>query len=294
MSFEPGILLAGLCAGLSAVLFGTVFVRAVLAVPPEDRSWLDRPPAFIRMLWWPSRVLGFWIGSLLPMRWREHLLLRMRLAGLDYVLTPAQLLAHRIVLALVGAALGLALAQGWNTQRILVPAALGAGLALLLAQAWFADRIAARRRLRLKTLPFFLDLITLCVEAGLNLTGALHQAVAKGPQGPLRDDLQRVLRDVRAGKSRADALRTLADRLQEPAISHLVSAIIQAENMGMNLGPILRAQGEQRRNERFARAEKAAMEAPVKLLLPLIGFIFPCTFLVIGFPVVVQFLQMGL
>ena len=72
MSFEPGILLAGLCAGLSAALFGTVFVRAVLAVPPEDRSWLDRPPAFIRMLWWPSRVLGFWIGSLLPMRWRER------------------------------------------------------------------------------------------------------------------------------------------------------------------------------------------------------------------------------
>jgi tight adherence protein C len=294
MEMEFGILLAGLCAGLSTALFGAFVVRAVLAVPAEDRSWLDHPPAFIRMLWWPSRVLGFWIASVLPVSWREHLLVRMRLAGLDYALSPAQLVAHRIVLALVGAAFGFTLAQGWNPPQALLFAVLGAALALLLAQAWFADRIGARRRLRLKTLPFFLDLITLCVEAGLNLTGALHQAVAKGPQGPLRDDLQRVLRDVRAGKSRADALRTLADRLQEPAISHLVSAIIQAENMGMNLGPILRAQGEQRRNERFARAEKAAMEAPVKLLLPLIGFIFPCTFLVIGFPIVVQFLSMGL
>jgi tight adherence protein C len=62
----------------------------------------------------------------------------------------------------------------------------------------------------------------------------------------------------------------------------------------MNLGPILRAQSEQRRNERFARAEKAAMEAPVKMLFPLIAFIFPCTFLVIGFPIVVQFMRMGL
>lgn len=294
MEMEFGIMLAVLCAGLSAALFGAFVVRAVLAVPAEDRSWLDRPPAFIRMLWWPSRLLGFWIGSVLPLSWREHLLVRMRLAGLDYVLSPAQLIGHRIALALTGAAFGFTLAQGWNAAQALLFSVLGSALALLLAQAWFADRISARRRLRLKTLPFFLDLITLCVEAGLNLTGALHQAVAKGPHGPLRDDLQRVLRDVRAGKSRADALRTLADRLHEPAISHLVSAIIQAENMGMNLGPILRAQGEQRRNERFARAEKAAMEAPVKLLLPLIGFIFPCTFLVIGFPIVVQFLRMGL
>ncbi len=146
----------------------------------------------------------------------------------------------------------------------------------------------------LKSLPFFLDLFTLCVEAGLNLTGAFQQAVAKGPEGPMRDELQRVLRDVRAGKSRTDALRTFGDRLNEPAISHLVTAIIQAESLGMTLSPVLRAQSEQRRNERFARAEKAAMEAPVKLLLPLIAFIFPSTFFVIGFPIAMQFFRMGL
>ena len=139
-----------------------------------------------------------------------------------------------------------------------------------------------------------LDLVTLCVEAGLNLTGALQQAAAKGPAGPLREELHRVLRDVRAGKSRADALRGLAERVGEPAIANLVSTVIQAENMGMSLGPMLRAQGEQRRAERFARAEKAAMEAPVKMLLPLIACIFPCTFVIVFFPIAVRLVFEGL
>jgi tight adherence protein C len=69
---------------------------------------------------------------------------------------------------------------------------------------------------------------------------------------------------------------------------------VQAEQMGMSLGPILRAQAEQRRNERFARAEKLAMEAPVKLLFPLIAFIFPCTFVVLGFPIAMKFIHAGI
>lgn len=284
----------GLLAGSSAALLVWLSSRAIVSVPPEDRSWLDRPPAFIRLVWWPTRLLAHWIGRLMPVAWRQRLLARMRIAGLDYMVSPAQLVAHRIVVALCAAALAGWLAYGWQAHRPELFAALGAGLGLIVARAWFTDRIAARRRNLLKTLPFFLDLITLCVEAGLNLTGAFQQAVAKGPEGPMRDELQRVLRDVRAGKSRADALRTFGDRLDEPAITYFVSAVIQAESLGMNLGPILRAQSEQRRNERFARAEKAAMEAPVKMLFPLIAFIFPCTFLVIGFPIVVQFMRMGL
>jgi tight adherence protein C len=86
----------------------------------------------------------------------------------------------------------------------------------------------------------------------------------------------------------------MADRMNEPSITNFVSALIQAERMGMNLGPILRAQSEQRRTERFARAEKLAMEAPVKLLFPLIAFIFPCTFVVLGFPIAMKFMHMGI
>jgi tight adherence protein C len=146
----------------------------------------------------------------------------------------------------------------------------------------------------LKALPLYLDIVTLCVEAGLNLTSALTQAVQKGPSNPLKHELERVLRDVRTGRPRADAFRGLAERLQMPAVSSVVSALITAERQGSALGPILRAQSEQRRNERFQRAEKLAMEAPVKMLFPLIAFIFPCTFAVIGFPIAVKFMQEGI
>lgn len=296
MAIDPRYLpaLIGGLAGAAAALLTWVGMRAIVAVPREDRTWRDRPPAFIRWLWWPTLVLAHWAGGALPIGLRQRLLARMRVAGLDYAVSPAQLIAHRVVVAAVSGGFGGLLAHAWQSPQPRLFVAAGAVAGWLFARAWFADRVAARRRHLLKTLPFFLDLITVCVEAGLNLTGALQQAAAKGPAGPLRDELQRVLRDVRAGKSRADALRTFGDRLNEPPITHLVTAIIQAENLGMNLGPLLRAQAEQRRVERFARAEKAAMEAPVKMLFPLIAFIFPCTFLVIGFPIVVQFMRMGL
>jgi len=128
----------------------------------------------------------------------------------------------------------------------------------------------------------------------LNLQGAMVQAVSKGPPGVLRDELQRVLRDIRAGKARMESMRAMADRLNEPSITNFTIAVIQAESMGMSMGPVLRAQADQRRSERFLRAEKLAMEAPVKMLFPLIAFIFPCTFIVLFFPIVMKFMDSGL
>ncbi|MEO1767791.1 type II secretion system F family protein [Thiobacter aerophilum] len=284
----------GLLTGLSVGLVGWQLSRAVVEVPPEDRTYLDPPPPAFRLLWWPIQWVAYYLGPLLPLRQRQRLLVQLRLAGLDYALSPEQLIAQRLLASLLGGLLLWWIAGSFRAANSLGFGLLGALLGYALMHAWFRDRIALRRRETLKTLPFFLDLITLCVEAGLNLTGAFQQAVAKGPAGPLRDELKRVLRDIRAGKPRVDALRTFADRLNEPAVASLVSALIQGEAMGMNLGPILRAQAEQRRVERFVRAEKAAMEAPVKLLFPLIFFIFPCTFLILLFPIIVRFLQMGL
>jgi tight adherence protein C len=284
---------ATIALGLSVAGLSWWIVSVIDAVPPEDRSYRDRPPMGFRVVWWPVQWIAHYLGPVLPLRVRQRLLVRLRLAGLDYAMAPEQFLAGQLLCA---AACGLLCdwllsAFGQPVQWWPLPAAI-AGFAF--PAIWLRDQIEARRRETLKTLPFFLDIITLCVEAGLNLNGALAQAVAKGPQGPLRDELARVLRDVRAGKPRVDALRSFADRMNEASITNLVSALIQAENMGMNLGPILRAQSEQRRAERFARAEKLAMEAPVKLLFPLIAFIFPCTFVVLGFPIVMKFIHMGL
>lgn len=284
----------GAMAGLGLSIAGLVYwlASAIDAVPPEDRSYRDRPPTFFRLFWWPVQWVAHYLGVILPVSYRQRLIVRLRLAGLDYSMSPEQFTAGRLLVAAACAAITVWLLVSFQAKPGGWP--LAAALAGYMFPAiWLRDRIQSRRRDALKTLPFFLDIITLCVEAGLNLTGALTQAVAKGPVGPLRDELGRVLRDMRAGKPRLDALRSFADRMNEPSITNFVSAMIQAENMGMNLGPIMRAQSEQRRAERFARAEKLAMEAPVKLLFPLIAFIFPCTFVVLAFPIAMKFIHMG-
>ena len=99
-----------------------------------------------------------------------------------------------------------------------------------------------------------------------------------------------VLRDIRSGITRAEALRRMTERLDVSEVTSLVNSLIQAERMGSSLGQVLRVQADQRRNERFQRAEKLALEAPVKLIFPLILFIFPLTFLILAFPIVMKFL----
>jgi tight adherence protein C len=287
------VLACALGLGLSLAIVAWQLMRAIDAVPPEDRRYNDVPPPLFKLMWWPIRWVSHYLGPALSPAYRQAVLGRLRVAGLDYALAPEQFVAARLLTALFAALL-----CDWVLSSFGIPVWPWFVLAALFGYAfpaiWLRDRVQLRRRQTLKTLPFMLDIITLCVEAGLNLTGALNQAVAKGPQGALRDEFSRVLRDVRAGRSRTDALRTLADRMNEAVITNFVAAVIQAEQTGMSLGPILRAQAEQRRNERFARAEKLAMEAPVKLLFPLIAFIFPCTFLVLGFPIAMKFLHMGL
>src|SRR3546814_4107774 len=107
------------------------------------------------------------------------------------------------------------------------------------------------------------------VEAGLKLNGAGAQAAKHSPAGHLRQELRYMLADMRTGVSRRDALADLVRRTELPAVQHLATALAQADQLGMSLGPLLRSQSEQRRAERFLRAEKLAMEAPVKMLFPL-------------------------
>jgi tight adherence protein C len=298
------ILAFALAVGLAAGLVGWALSKSMAEVPKEDRQYKDPPPLGFKLVWLPIQWFANLIPPLISAKRNAASLARLRKAGLDYCLSPAQFTASRIVCAIcVGTMLW------WVFASFDKPAAgeegfrLGLYFQVLAAAAlfgyaypaiWLSDRLGARKRELLKTFPFYLDIITLCVEAGLNMQGAMNQAVSKGPKGVVRDEFQRVLRDIRAGKSRAESLRAMADRVGEPAVTNFTTAVIQAESMGMNLGPVLRAQADQRRAERFLRAEKLAMEAPVKMLFPLIAFIFPCTFIVLFFPIVMKFMNSGL
>lgn len=281
-----------LATGLSFALVAWVVSRLAAAVPEQDRAWFDAPPLGYRLLWWPVQWLAHYLAPWLSVQRQTKLLTRLRIAGVDFALNPAQYLAGRLWWGILCGLVGVWLAASFHLPG-LWPFLIGFLIGFIYPAVWLKDRIDLRRRQALKSLPFMLDLITLCVESGLNLTGAIQQAVDKGPAGALKDEFARLLRDVRAGKPRADALRELAARMDMPAVSNFVATLIQAEATGMSLGPILRAQADQRRIERFARAEKLAMEAPVKMLFPLIAFIFPCVFAILLFPIVMKFMASG-
>ncbi len=228
------------------------------------------------------------IGALQRTRLREQL----TRAGLDAALSAEQFVAGQALAAGVAAlAAGLA---GWGFGTF---SAWTCVAAAAVGMAWpriaLNDRIARRRHAILRQLPHDLDIVTLSVEAGLNLGSALGQAARHGPPGPLRDEWQRMLRDVRAGQPRHEALRAMAARVALPAVSNLVGALVAAERQGASLAPILRAQAEQRRTERFLRAERLAMQAPVKMLFPLVLCIFPGTFAIVLFPIVYRLLTEG-
>lgn len=287
----------GVAAGLAVALVAGVFARAVFSLPPDNRQYLDPPPWGFRLVWWPIRLVAAVLQRCWPAAWWRPTQQRLQAAGLTHHLNPAQFQASRWVCATVVAgsafwvahtyaAWGLAMQPRWAVG-------LGALAGYLYPGVWLRDRLERHRRAVVQALPFLLDTTTLCVEAGLTFHGALQQAVAHGPAGPLRDELLRVLRDIRAGKTRADSLEAMAQRLNEPGLTQLCQAVLQAERLGMALGPILRAQADQRRQERFLRAEKLAMQAPVKMLFPLIAFIFPATFIVLFFPIAIRFMQSG-
>lgn len=308
LGIDTIVLLFALGIGLSVALVAWIVSRAVAEVPEENRNYKDPPPIGLRIVWWPIQWISFYLRPFMRAKPRAALLGKLRKGGLDYSISPEQFIAARLLAALILAAAfwwvlqsfdqplhaGANSGAGFSSSLYLQAVLFGGLFGYMYPGIWLKDRLGKRRSELLKTLPFFLDLVTLCVEAGLNMQGAMHQAVLKGPKGVLRDEFQRVLRDLRAGKSRADSLRDLAQRLGEPSVTNFTTAVIQAERMGMNLGPVLRAQADQRRTERFLRAEKLALEAPVKMLFPLIAFIFPCTFIVIFFPIVMQFMHSGL
>jgi tight adherence protein C len=158
---------------------------------------------------------------------------------------------------------------------------------------WLNDQVKRRHLQISRALPFNLDLLTLSVEAGLDFTAALAKVVEKGKPGPLKDELQIVLKQLKMGKTREEALKAMIARVDLPPLSTFVMALVQADKMGTSLGKVLRIQSTQMRIDRTQRAEKLANEAPVKMLFPLIACIFPTVFMVLFGPIVFAFMFGG-
>jgi len=166
--------------------------------------------------------------------------------------------------------------------------AIGAFLGAMRMPSWLNAKRTQRHNVIRKELPFALDLFTLATEAGLDFTSALDRICRKLGRTPLGEEFQLMLREIRLGKTRSDAMRDLGRRVDVPEVLSVTTALVQAEEMGANISPILRIQAEQQRERRSQRAEEAAGKAPVKMLFPLV-LIMLVTFLFIFGPMAIQF-----
>lgn len=287
---------------LSLVVFAAI-VMALLAIrgflqaaPKAEREYQDPLPAMLRMIWPLVTIATQFVGPRMSSETMEKSHRALQSAGQDYLVSPEELVGLRVVSAGIAIAMFLAvmlmLKPGFGSLFMAV--AFGLPVGWFYPTLWLSDRRKTRVKKVIRDLPVFLDFITMSVEAGLNITGAIEQAVLKGPKGPLGQEFSRMMRDLRAGLPRSEALRRLADRMDIAQISSFTSALIQADRVGASLGDTLRAQSMQRREERFLRAEKLALEAPVKMMFPLVTCFFPLVFIVLAYFIYLKMVQDGI
>lgn len=274
---------------LSIIFLIVSCARIYRRVPEERREFMDPLTPGLKLIWPLVNVVAFYFSEKLSVDYLERISKKLQVSGLSYLMTAEQYFAIRIISTLFSIFLvwlGCWMLDALSINYLLIGAIVGYFLPMLTLN----DLRKTRQEQIVKVLPVYLDYLTMAIEAGLNMSGALTQAVERGPVGPLKIEFEKVIRDMRAGISRAQAFRNMAERVQITEINSLVSALAQAERTGASLGYTLRVQADQRRVERFQRAEKKAMEAPIKLMFPLIMFIFPVTFLILLFPIVSKFL----
>ncbi|MEO8308945.1 MAG: type II secretion system F family protein [Pseudomonadota bacterium] len=272
----------GLATGVVVILL-LQLLRAGRRVQPASQSL----PLFMSPLRIPAMLTATAVTPFLSASQLQRIGKVLASVELESVLTPASWIGMRFMHALT-TALFAALAAILIGASAIPIALMGCLAGYSLGGLWVrkARRLIEQRIAR--DLPSYLDLLTVCVEAGATLTAGVNQIIEGAPDSPLRRYFEHVLREVRGGQLRAHAFERVAALYAVPSLSALAAALGHAESSGMSLGGILRGQGQQRIAERFARAERLAMQAPVKLLGPLILCIFPCTFIVLAVPIVVR------
>jgi tight adherence protein C len=218
---------------------------------------------------------------------------RLAQAGSPGGLRIQEWLGIKVIGSIVGAVIAFLVA--WLVLQLgvllaLVGGLMGLAVGYMAPEWWLGSRVKSRQKSIILQLPDVLDLLTISVRAGLGFDAALGKVVEK-MRGPLPDEYRRALAEVRMGKARRDALRDIIPRTDVPALSNFISAVIQAESLGVSISKVLQVQSEQMRIERRQRAEEMAQKAPIKMLFPLVGCIFPTLFLVILGPAVIMIIR---
>jgi tight adherence protein C len=282
---EPGLVVLASAAISTSV--ATILLIRLLHAASQVRPAAHPLPWFIGLLRIPAELVAPAVLPFLPENYIRRLERSLASVELESALTPASWIGMRLTHAL-GLALPVAMMTSLARTSVVPMALAGLLLGYSLGGLWMRNARQSLEQQIVRELPSYLDLLTVCVEAGATLTAGINQIIEGAPDSPLRRYFEHVLREVRGGQLRTHAFERVAGLYAVPSLSTLAAALGHAESSGMSLGGILRAQGQQRIAERFARAERLAMQAPVKLLGPLVLCIFPCTFVVLAVPIVVR------
>jgi len=208
-------------------------------------------------------------------------------AGYPGGLRGADWMGVKILVAIIFAVLGFFVGLLIGKVQIgFVFALAGGAIGFVAPEFWLGRRIKARSFAMVLQLPDALDLLTISVEAGLGFDAALAKVVEK-MEGPLVNEFRQALAEIRMGRTRRESLRDVASRADAQPITNFIGAIVQAEQLGVPIAKVLQIQSQQLRVERRQRAEEAAAKAPVKMLFPMVGCIFPTIFIVILGPAVI-------
>ena len=230
-----------------------------------------------------------------PQQTLEQTRHKLELAGRPNNWTPSQLWGMRVVATVaLGALIFLLMTISGQPFGKRIMLAGGAALVgFIYPQLWLGSKIRSRQAAIIRALPDALDLLTICVEAGLGFDSAMSKVNDKWDD-PLSQEFGRVIRDIQLGKARKDALRDMSNRMDVPDVTSFVAAIVQTEQLGVSISKVLRIQSDQMRMKRRQRAEERAHQAPVKMLFPMVFLIFPSIYIVLLGPAVLQVMDSGI
>lgn len=240
-------------------------------------------------------TLNHYMGSRISYKKEQDMDRKLLQAGNPMNMTVIDFQVLKLVLKFLFPAVFIAYAKLLNLSILgcIISGIVGLTSAMILPSFYLNLKIKQRYKLCLKELPDFLDLLTVCLEAGLGFDSALNKVISKR-NGVLSSEFHICIEEIRLGKTRKEALTEIRERLNFDEMKSLINSILQAEKLGISIVQILRIKSQEERDKRRQRAEEAAMKAPIKILFPLVLFIFPSIFTVLLGPAVIQLMtQLG-
>lgn len=250
-----------------------------------------------RVIYPMARKLGELAIKFTPQNALQSISRKLELAGSPSKIEPSMVLASQFIAGIgFGGLVILVFSVGsadWPASRVILVALLVALFGFYFPQLWLSSKISRRQKEIRKAMPDALDLLTICVEAGLGFDAAMSKVSEKW-QSELSLAFARVIQEIQLGKIRREALRDMADRIGLAEMTSFVAAVIQSEQLGVSMAKVLRIQSDQMRVKRRQRAEEEAHKAPLKMLIPMGLLIFPSLMIVLLTPAALRLFQSAL